>query len=47
VLGDRAGGRVGAAIVDVFAIDVLSARGEGAAVLAAGVALLEAIQLEF
>ena len=46
MLGDRAGGRVGPAIVDVFAIDVLSARGECTAVLAAGVALLEAVQLE-
>lgn len=47
VLGDRAGGRVGAIGEDVFAVDVLRTSGEGAAVLAAGVALFEAVELEF
>jgi hypothetical protein len=47
VLGDGAGGRVCACGEDVFAIDVLSALGEGAAVLAASIALFETIQLEF
>jgi hypothetical protein len=47
VLGDCAGGRVCACVEDVFAVDVLSARGEGAAVLATSVALFEAVQLEF
>jgi hypothetical protein len=47
VLGDSAGRRVRASVEDVFAIDVLSARGESAAVLATGVALFEAVQLEF
>lgn len=46
VLGD-AGGRIGAIGVDVFAVDVLRAGGEGAAVFAAGVALFEAVELEF
>lgn len=46
VLGDGAGGRVRAIDVDVFAVDVLGAGGEGAAVLAAGVALFETVELE-
>lgn len=33
--------------VDIFAVDVLGARGEGAAMLAAGIALFEAVELEF
>lgn len=32
--------------VDVFTVNIVGAGGEGAAVLAAGVALLEAVQLE-
>lgn len=47
VFGERAGGRVGAIGEDVFAVDVLRAGGEGAAMLAAGVALFEAVELEF
>lgn len=33
--------------VDIFAVDVLGTRGEGAAVLAAGIALFETVELEF
>lgn len=47
MLGDSAGGRVGTSVVDIFAVDVLGASGEGAAVLATGVALLEAVELDF
>lgn len=46
VLGDGAGGRVRAIDVDVFAVDVLGAGGEGTAVLAAGVALFKTVELE-
>jgi hypothetical protein len=41
------GGAVAGGGVYVFAVDVLGACCEGAAVLAAGVALLEAVELEF
>lgn len=47
VFGDGASGRVRAIAVDVFAVDILGAGGEGAAVLAAGVALFETVELEF
>lgn len=43
MLGDGADGRVSAMAVDVFAVDVVRARGKGVAVLAASVALLETI----
>ena len=47
MFGDGAAGRgIGAVGVNILAINVLSSGGESAAVLAAGVALFETVELE-